>query len=675
MMYAPSSLPSLIRFACSLLACCVAAPVAAQDEALVDVLADVLAAQDARDLSVPLTAAADHPDALVRRHVALAAGRIGDPAGLPILVRLSADPDSGVSATAVFALGLVRDARGIEVLSRTLLDRSAPPSVRREAITALAKIATPAAREVIDGYLASAARGEVETGEFAYALGEMWRLGAESPTQLLVRHAESSANDVRRSAVYALARLRATEGAGVFIGGLNDDDVVVRGFAARTLDAEFARRAGLQPAPIVEALRRALADTDTGVRINAIRSLATFRDPATLPEMITAARDRRAGIAQVALAALGDVGGEGALTVLEEFVEGGRFALREQALLSMARLDRARGLRKAAGWIQSSDWLLRLTGARALAIIAGDTARAWLRDLVDDADGRVAAAALSGLARVDSLWGVDRARRALAHVDIGVRARAASLLGQYGFGSDGELLVGAYALAERDADSDARLEVLRALHRVTERGRDERVIADFFRRFPSSADYLARREASELFRSLGAWGPVFPVVTGRSKEDYRQVVRRLVLPAERGRRPQWELDTERGRITVELFAADAPLTVSHLIELSERQYFDGGRWHRVVPNFVIQDGDPRGDGTGGPGVTLRDEINRHRYGRGFVGMALSGPDTGGSQFFITHAPQPHLDGTYTIFGRVTSGMTSVDEIAQGDRMRSVRVRR
>ena len=90
------------------------------------------------------------------------------------------------------------------------------------------------------------------------------------------------------------------------------------------------------------------------------------------------------------------------------------------------------------------------------------------------------------------------------------------------------------------------------------------------------------------------------------------------------------------------------------LQLADRHFFDGGTWHRVVPNFVIQDGDPRGDGWGGPGFALRDENNRRRYGRGTVGMALSGPDTGGSQFFITHSPQPHLDGTYPVIGEVVA---------------------
>jgi cyclophilin family peptidyl-prolyl cis-trans isomerase len=96
------------------------------------------------------------------------------------------------------------------------------------------------------------------------------------------------------------------------------------------------------------------------------------------------------------------------------------------------------------------------------------------------------------------------------------------------------------------------------------------------------------------------------------------------------------------------------------------------RFHRVVPDFVVQAGDPRGDGWGGPGYALRDEINRLRYQRGAVGMALSGPDTGGSQFFVTLSPQPHLDGGYTVFGAIVDGEALLDVIRQGDRL--VRIR-
>ncbi len=131
------------------------------------------------------------------------------------------------------------------------------------------------------------------------------------------------------------------------------------------------------------------------------------------------------------------------------------------------------------------------------------------------------------------------------------------------------------------------------------------------------------------------------------------------------------VSTTRGSFTIELLPDDAPLTVNNFVHLAKRGYFKGITVHRVVPNFVIQGGDPRGDGNGGPGYQIRCEINQLPFERGAVGMALSGKDTGGSQWFVTHSPQPHLDGGYTVFGGVVSGMEVVDGITRGDVIRDI----
>ena len=137
--------------------------------------------------------------------------------------------------------------------------------------------------------------------------------------------------------------------------------------------------------------------------------------------------------------------------------------------------------------------------------------------------------------------------------------------------------------------------------------------------------------------------------------------------------PHAFIETAKGTIEFEFTVLDAPQTVQNFIALARRGYFNGLQIHRVVPNFVIQDGDPRGDGSGGPGYSIRDELNDRPYLRGTVGMALSGPDTGGSQFFITHSPQPHLDAKYTVFGQVVQGMAVVDALQQLDVIERVRI--
>jgi cyclophilin family peptidyl-prolyl cis-trans isomerase len=137
--------------------------------------------------------------------------------------------------------------------------------------------------------------------------------------------------------------------------------------------------------------------------------------------------------------------------------------------------------------------------------------------------------------------------------------------------------------------------------------------------------------------------------------------------------PHAFVETRLGTIEIELNVVDAPMATHSFMTLARKGFFNGMRIHRVVPNFVVQAGDDRGDGEGGPGYALRDELSPLPYLRGTVGMALSGPDTGGSQFFITLSPQPHLDGKYAVFGRVVRGMDLVDQLSRWDVIERLRV--
>lgn len=129
-----------------------------------------------------------------------------------------------------------------------------------------------------------------------------------------------------------------------------------------------------------------------------------------------------------------------------------------------------------------------------------------------------------------------------------------------------------------------------------------------------------------------------------------------------------------GEIRVEFFPQDAPKTVDNFVTLARKGFYNGLSFHRVVPGFVAQGGDPKGNGTGGPGYTVPAEFNQQKHVRGSLAMARSQhPDSAGSQFYITYGAQPHLDGSYTVFGRVVAGMEHVDGIRQGDRMTSVTI--
>ncbi|APH38835.1 peptidylprolyl isomerase [Methanohalophilus halophilus] len=133
------------------------------------------------------------------------------------------------------------------------------------------------------------------------------------------------------------------------------------------------------------------------------------------------------------------------------------------------------------------------------------------------------------------------------------------------------------------------------------------------------------------------------------------------------------IETGKGDIVLELFENDAPRTVANFEKLIKQGFYNGLDFHRVIPDFVIQGGCPKGDGTGGPGYTIKCEINPRKHTKGALSMAHAGKDTGGSQFFITHSPQSHLDGMHTVFGKVIEGMDVVYKIKPGDVMNRLRV--
>jgi cyclophilin family peptidyl-prolyl cis-trans isomerase len=255
--------------------------------------------------------------------------------------------------------------------------------------------------------------------------------------------------------------------------------------------------------------------------------------------------------------------------------------------------------------------------------------------------------------------------RGLQDPDFYVRATALAALTERPSARDLPAVMASYRLASRDSANDARLAALQYVAAAWKKdsasvGADLR--AELTRETPPM-DPLERAVGKDL-PFWTSWASIRPAA--RPASWYENVVRSMVVPSLSGKRPRATIRTARGPIELELFGEDAPITAWNFLSLARSGYYRNTRFHRVVPNFVAQDGDPRDDGNGGPGYAIRDEMNQHRYERGAVGMALSGPDTGGSQYFITHSPQPHLDGHYTVFGKVIGGYDVLDRIVQGD---------
>jgi cyclophilin family peptidyl-prolyl cis-trans isomerase len=291
--------------------------------------------------------------------------------------------------------------------------------------------------------------------------------------------------------------------------------------------------------------------------------------------------------------------------------------------------------------------------------------------LIRDADARVREAAYAAIAPSAGMPLEDTVHAllmsGLRDPDFYVRATVIGALADRPSAADLPLVMASYNLAAHDSANDARLAALQYAGALWKK--DSASVTPALRAqlagMPVPADPL-ERAAGRRIPLWARWGTLR--ATPKPLSWYEGVVRTIVMPAAAGKSISATIHTVRGPIRLELFGADAPITVTNFLSLARAGYYRNTRFHRVVPNFVAQDGDPRDDGNGGPGFAIRDEMNRHRYERGAVGMALSGPDTGGSQYFLTHSPQPHLDGHYTVFGRVAQGFDVLDRIVQGDQI-------
>lgn len=651
------------------------------------VLLRITQAEDERRWDDELRALLSHRDAAIRKRAALAAGRIGNEDSVAALSNLLKDADPGVRAMAAFALGEVESISAADVLIAIVKNNDERGELRARAIEALGKIAAvlPQDQQARQRELGAVIREalEVESARSADQLTVLLGITAAlrsrpadaGPT--LAKFLSSPDGRVRSDAANALARLRLKDGNERLRHLVDTDrDPNVRANAARVLGITEDKDS------FQLLLSRATSDVDERVRVSGIRGLASLKNPNAADLLLKHVTTNRNEILEIAT--------------------------------TVGRLIPQTNYNDAIFWFRNKNEKLNHTAPEiesAFARVAPATYLADLEKLNPPTDWRATAAIANALAEYAALpdtlntkpelataaearlrkmleyrnadYAIPDVLRALAafkpkdlqqtlltylqHRDVIVRGAAADLLGALPPSEEiTRALIHAWPGTTRDSLNDAALSILDALGKQKNAAANEAIKTAL-----NSGDYLVRRRAADLLKTNGAGdfsSQVGPVRSRNTQADYRRALARI------GRKVQAVVTTTKGSFTIDLLPSDAPLTVDNFVQLAQRNYYRGITIHRVVPNFVIQDGDPRGDGNGGPGYQIRCEINEVPYDRATLGMALSGKDTGGSQWFVTHAPQPHLDGGYTVFGRVVAGMEVVDKIERGDVVKSITIR-
>jgi cyclophilin family peptidyl-prolyl cis-trans isomerase/HEAT repeat protein len=646
-------------------------PAAPPPPSRLDKLGRILALEDRRTTGGgELQALLGDDDRGVRRRAALAAGRIADPFLVPALLERMDDPEPEVRQMAAFALGLVGDQRAAPRLTAALADPVAV--VRARSAEALGRIGGPGIADAVARHAATItpANADVLTvrGDDPGSAADPWlelRLSLFALARLKdARAAESVLLRAGRArydwwaATWTAMRIESPGLKPVLVAAAASTDPVSRAFAARGLGA-------LKDADSVELLSKMTRDPDQTVTVNALRALGVVGDARGMAAAAAALRSPDTTVTGEALRALAALPADRSLRgIVVSLIGHAEAGVRAAALQALARMDREDLALVLSGLDPDPSWMVRAGLATGLGQAGDERSVALLFSMLKDEDPRTVPAVLEALVKARGPDAADTLRRYLEHPDFAVRAAAAKGLADLKATGQSAALAAAYKASLRDADLEARLEQVGALALQ----KDGPARATLLEAASSDPSRVVRERAAAALRSQGAEAPApGPDAIDRPALDFREAMApydpRPDVPLFT---PRAILHTRHGKIEIHLNVVEAPLTSASFMDLARRGFYDGLTFHRVVPGFVIQGGDPRGDGNGGPGYTLRCEIGQRPYGRGTVGMALSGKDTGGSQFFITHTPTPHLDGGYTVFGWVAEGMEVVDRIRPGD---------
>ncbi len=657
-------------------------PLAAPARAAVgrDMLREILTREQSREIDdgylVGLTA---NSDPAVRARAYRALGRIQDAKLLDTFTLGLSDPDPAVRMEVAFALGQIQDPIAEPGLRNALVQES-DVGVRGRLVEGLGKCGTETSVKPLTEFLT------VSDTTVAYAaaiaLGDLARRGVDlTPVASSLDAAIRSPDPgLRWRAAYAVQRGKVV-GASVGVErALRSKDVLTQVFACRAAGA----LGGLGVADVAKWVAPLLKSDDWRVRVEALKAIAATDNIQFIGQASVLLDDPVQSVRLTALDVMRTFAPRGAMARLDGYQQSSDWHVRVGWLLAQAAGSGEGALPDLEAAMKDPDWRMRSAAAEALGSIKSPQALLFIEKMVDDASPQVETTVMSQLTEFPQIEAVEYLRKGLSSSDPAVLTVTASGVGQrYDRAAVGPLMK-AYDRLQAPVDIEPMTAILGALGQIlapvpegvepvgTLSGPEKSKATAFLESALHDPDpNISKAAAAALTQVKGETVKPATLVQKGVPPEFDMD---LALSLEMGEKePTAVLKTNQGTITLKLYGREAPGTVANFVALAQRGFYNGLTFHRVVPDFVIQGGDPRGDGWGGPGYAIRCEYNPLHYRTGTLGMALSGKDTGGSQFFITQSPQPHLNGNYTIFGQVLSGEDVVDKIQVGDTINEVQI--
>jgi len=626
-------------------------------------LARVIHLEDQRLLSDELARYLSDDTTRVRARACLAIGRIADKRSGDLLMEMLKDPSQDVAKNAAFGLGLAGDKSKAGPLLDLAGDlTSVSTAAALMAAGRLTDSTQPDHLSKLAGFLSHPAPEVREAACYG-----LFYAGARSQADQMMAQLELDPDRaVQYAALYALSRLGIDAATSAYVRFQADADPEFRMLAVRGLERSTSGDA-------LRSIALSLNDEDSRVVAQAVMSLRDRRDPK--------------GADYIA----GKLAGEDDENLIVLMLNSLR-SLHSPAGEATARMHLSSALSENLV-IAALGYLAEITGAEMVTTVdslrnAGVPARiraacadaygemkteavvSRLAMLFKDEDPLVRASAFPHLVRLDS-GNIDLyLREGLADKDIMPRILALDRIAEQRLT---DYLPQVQKLIESGSslDVDIRRTLVDVVDSYIEAFGADSLMSELLVKGILDREYVVRRAAAEAYAKWyqrDRFNKVTPANTRIPESRLRSALTNSTT------NPTALIITEKGEIEIELRFDVAPLTVLTFLELAADGFYDGLSFHRVVPNFVVQGGDPRGDGWGGPDFFIRDEYSELPFRRGTVGIATSGRDTGGSQFFITHSPQPHLNARYTVVGQVTHGMDVADRLTVGDVIQKIIVK-